>query len=333
MLPVANQPILFYSIQSLARAGVRDIAIVLGPVQEGIREAIGDGKVFGVHITYINQGEPKGLAHAVICAREFLAQDPFIMFLGDNLLQEGVEGFIESFQPGKVDAVVGVTPVSHPEHYGVAEIEGARLVSIEEKPPQPRSNLALIGVYLFGPSIHSVVASLKPSKRGELEITEAIWKLHCKRNRVAVRRISGWWKDTGQPDDILEANDLVLRTKPFSEFHIDGVVQKGARVDGPVTLETGSVVKAGAQVVGPIIIGPNVVIENGSIVGPWCAIGGHVRIDRATVRQSIVLSDASIEGVTLERSLIGRNVRIEASAQLTRPISAIVGDSSKVILP
>jgi glucose-1-phosphate thymidylyltransferase len=239
MLPVANQPILFYSIQSLARAGVRDIAIVLGPVQEGVRQAVGDGKAFGVRVTYIEQGDPKGLAHAVMCAREFLAEDPFVMYLGDNLLQEGVEGFINSYKPANVDAVVGVTPVSHPEHYGIAELSGEHLVSVVEKPQQPRSNLALVGVYLFGPAIHGVISELKPSKRGELEITEAIWKLHCLRSQVVVRRVCGWWKDTGQPNDILEANDLVLRTKPLSEYQLEGVVQRGARVEGPVALGAG----------------------------------------------------------------------------------------------
>lgn len=197
MIPIANQPMLFYGLRHLAAVGIADVAVVLGPLHEGISEAIGDGSSFGLRVRYIHQGEPKGLAHAVLCAREFLGDDPFVMYLGDNLLQDGARPLVERFDRDHPDAVIGVTPVQNPSSYGVVELEGNRIVSIREKPPNPRSNLALIGVYLFTPSIHPIIETLEPSARGELEITEAIWKMHEQGRHLAVQRVQGWWKDTG----------------------------------------------------------------------------------------------------------------------------------------
>ncbi|HLY77550.1 MAG TPA: sugar phosphate nucleotidyltransferase, partial [Thermoplasmata archaeon] len=218
MIPIANQPILFYGLKHLAQAGIREVGIVLGPLHEGIREAIGNGEAFGLRVTYIHQGDPKGLAHAVLCAREFLGDDPFVMYLGDNLLQEGVTEFIRIFEREHPAAVVGVTTVEAPEHYGIVELEGAEIRSIEEKPSKPKSNQALIGVYLFGPAIHPIIAALTPSGRGELEITEAIWRLHEAGGRVIPHAVSGWWKDTGRPEDLLAANSLVLQSLPSTYF-------------------------------------------------------------------------------------------------------------------
>jgi glucose-1-phosphate thymidylyltransferase len=332
MLPIANQPILFYGLKHFARAGIRDVGIVLGPIQEGIRESIGDGSALGLRVHYIDQGPPKGLAHAVLCAREYLGEDPFVMYLGDNLLQEGVEAFVRLYEDQHPDAVVGATPVTNPSQYGIIELDGERIVSIEEKPAHPRSDLALIGVYLFDPSIHSVIADLKPSKRGELEITDAIWRLHDLRHRVIARRVDGWWKDTGRPEDLLEANELVLRTYPSEELEHLGAVAAGAEVHGAVSIGQGSVVEAGARIEGPAILGSGVNVGRGTRIGPGTSIGNGVQLAQVAVRRSIIQDGARIEGpIHLVNSLIGRNVEIRFPSGDTREVSLTLGDSSRIV--
>lgn len=332
MIPVANQPILFYALRNLAQAGVRDVAIVLGTISEGIREAVGDGRDFGLSVEYVLQGEPKGLAHAVLCAHEFLQDDPFVMYLGDNLLQSGVSPYLKRFDSSAPDAVVGVTHVARPEHYGVIELSGDEIVSIEEKPAQPKSDLALIGVYLFTRSIRTIIEGLRPSRRGELEITEAIWGLSQSGHRVSVLEVDGWWKDTGHPSDLLEANELVLHNLPPESFVMEGAVRAGAIVDGRVSVGTGSIIESGAHVIGPTVIGSNVRIESGSRVGPSCALGNGVVVNRASVRRSIVLDGALIDGIAIADSLVGRNVQILSSRPPDREVTLTLGDSSRIAL-
>jgi glucose-1-phosphate thymidylyltransferase len=333
MLPIANQPILYYGLRHLARAGIREVGIILGPIQEGIPEGIGDGSAFGLHVRYITQGDPKGLAHAVLCAREFLGEEPFVMYLGDNLLQQGVRPFIELYERDRPDAVVGVTRVADPRQYGVVELAGERIVSIEEKPAVPKSDLALIGVYLFTPAIHPVIAALAPSRRGELEITEAIWQLHRRGGVVRVQHVEGWWKDTGRPGDLLEANDRVLESMAPTEFRNEGTVQPGAVVRGPVGIGPGSVVEAGAVVEGPSVLGREVRVGRGAHVGPLAALGDRVRVERAGVRRSILLEGAQVEGeVDVHDSLIGRQVLVHADPGEIRSVSVIVGDAAQIRL-
>jgi glucose-1-phosphate thymidylyltransferase len=330
MIPIANQPMLFYGLRHLAEGGIREVGIVLGPLHEGIEEAVGNGESFGLHVTYIHQGDPKGLAHAVLCAEEFLGDEPFVMYLGDNLLQEGTRAFIRQFQENDCDAVVGVTPVSNPSSYGIAEVKGDQLVSVMEKPTVPRSNLALIGVYVFSPRIHAVIRKLHPSGRGELEITDAIWKLHEKRHAVTVRHVKGWWKDTGHPDDLLEANELVLKTMPARDFGNDGTVQPGAKVEGSIAIGARTVVETGAQVTGPTVLGSDVRIGPGSRVGPFTSIGNRVVVNRSQIRRSIVMDHSIIEGVRLTDSLVGRNAELRAKHLFDEDVLVILGDSSKV---
>jgi glucose-1-phosphate thymidylyltransferase len=332
MIPIANEPMLFFGLRHLAEGGLSDVAVILGPLHEGIEEALGDGSSFGVRITYIHQGDPKGLAHAVLCARDFLGKEPFVMYLGDNMLQEGTRSFIQQFQENPCDAVVGVTPVSNPSSYGIAEMDGDRLVSIVEKPTVPRSNLALIGVYVFSPRIHPIIENLKPSRRGELEITDAIWKLHEEQRTVRVRRVLGWWKDTGRPEDLLEANDLVLNTMHTSCFTNQGTTSSGAKLHGLVRLGRGSFVASTAQIDGPAVIGNDVRIEGSVHLGPNVSIGNRCTLGRgSSVQRSIVMEDAVIEGsVTLSDCIIGRNARILAEADRTVHLSCIVGDSTRI---
>jgi glucose-1-phosphate thymidylyltransferase len=332
MLPIANQPILFFGLRHLAQAGIKDVAIILGPIPEGIREGVGDGQAFGLNVEYINQGEPKGLAHAVLCAKEFLGSDPFVMYLGDNLLQSGVSPFVSRYKEARVDAVVGATPVPNPQSFGVVETSGDQILSIEEKPAKPKSNLALIGVYLFTPSIHPIIRDLAPSKRGELEITDAIWKLWKKTGNVSVLRVDGWWKDTGHPDDLLEANELVLKGMPSQEFQIEGTIQPGAKIEGSVGVGARTLIEAGAHVIGPSVLGSDVRVGSGSRIGPYCAVGNFVTVNRSHVGRSIVMDRATIEGVRIVNSLVGRNAELRAKHPFDRDIVLILGDSSKVTL-
>ncbi len=331
MIPVANQPMLFYGLRHLAAVGISEVAVVLGPLHEGISEAIGDGSSFGLRVSYIHQGEPKGLAHAVLCAREFLGKDPFVMYLGDNLLQDGVRPLVERFEREHADAIIGVTPVQNPSSYGVVELDGDRIVSIMEKPPNPRSNLALIGVYLFTPSIHPIIERLAPSARGELEITEAIWKLHEQGGRLAVQRVQGWWKDTGRPEDLLEANQRVLYGMPPADFIVAGTVAEGATIMGPVHLGSGSFIGPGARVDGPVVIGSDTRIEAGAHVGPGTAIGNRCVIHQTSIQRCIVMDSAEVEGpFELVDSIVGRFARLRAAQDRGIRLSCVLGDSTQL---
>ncbi|MGZ6642077.1 MAG: glucose-1-phosphate thymidylyltransferase, partial [Solirubrobacteraceae bacterium] len=213
LVPVANRPVLFYGIEAMAEAGIEEIGIIIAPeTGDEIRAAAGDGSQFGVAITYIVQDEPAGLAHAVLTAEPFLGDSPFVMYLGDNLLQGGIGDLVSSFRSSAPDALILLTPVPDPEHYGVAELEGERVVRLAEKPPEPRTNLALVGVYMFTPGIHDAARAIEPSARGELEITDAIQHLVDQGRRVEPHVVRGWWKDTGRLEDMLEANRLILDT-------------------------------------------------------------------------------------------------------------------------
>jgi glucose-1-phosphate thymidylyltransferase len=333
MIPIANEPMVFYGLHHLAEGGIAEVGIILGPLHEGLEEAIGDGSSFGLRVTYIHQGDPKGLAHAVLCAREFLADDPFVMYLGDNLLQEGTRGFVARYNQGGVDAVIGVSRVPHPGNYGVVEMDGDRIVSVIEKPPVPRSDLALIGVYLFSASIHPIIEDLRPSRRGELEITDAIWKLHQAGKKIAVRRVQGWWKDTGRPEDLLEANDRVLETLPPEYFALAGTVEKGAQITGNVRLGRGSFVGSHARVDGPTVIGDDVRVDGTAHIGAGTAIGDRCVVRDSTVQRAIIMERTEIDGpVELRDSIIGRSARIQAESGRSIRISCVLGDSTQLRL-
>ncbi len=332
MIPIANQPMLVYGLRHLKEAGITDVGIILGPITEGIREAIGDGSAFGLRVTYLVQGEPKGLAHAVIVAREFLGDDPFLMYLGDNLLEQGPKEYLDAFRGGEVSAVVGATPVEHPSHYGVVELDrDGRILSIEEKPTAPRSNLALVGVYLFTPEIHDVIRGLTPSRRGELEITDAIRGLNERTHRVRVVRLWGWWKDTGQVADLLEANERILASRSPPYFENRAEVRPKARVIGPVRAGPGTVLEDGVTVQGPTVLGARVRIEAGASVGPFASVGDGGIIRRATVRRSILLDDVVVDlPGTITDSIVGRGTRIGERPGPEGGRTFVLGDASQL---
>lgn len=328
LVPVANKPVLFYGIEAMAAAGIEEIGIIVAPETGGeIRAAAGDGSRFGVAITYIEQDEPLGLAHASLTAEPFLAGDPFVMYLGDNLLQGGITDLVESFRASRPDALILLTPVADPENYGVAELDGDdRVKRLVEKPPEPATDLALVGVYMFTAGIHDAARAIRPSARGELEITDAIQYLVDAGRRVEPHIVRGWWKDTGRLDDMLEANRLVLdRIEP----QIDGELID-SQCDGRVIVERGAVLER-TTVRGPAIIGAGARITD-AYIGPYTAIGADCVITSAEVEHSILLEGSKVcnlEG-RMESSLLGRNVTIARGVRQPRAYRFMVGDNSEI---
>ena len=327
LVPVANKPVLFYGIEALVEAGVTEIGIITAPVTGGeIREAVGDGSQFGAEVTFIEQAEPKGLAHAVLTAEEFLDGSPFAMYLGDNLLRNGLSRLVETFKRESPDALILLTPVDDPSSYGVAELDDDRVVRLVEKPKDPPSDLALVGVYLFSPAILEAARGLEPSWRGELEITEAIQDLIDQGLQVRSEVVEGWWKDTGQLADMLEANRLVLEEIRSS---VEGDIQD-TRIEGRVIVEPGAVLR-GSVVRGPAVIGRGAVIED-SYLGPYTSVGADVEIRRSEVEHSIILAGAKVEdlGTRMEASLLGRGAKVTRTEGLPRTLKLLVGDRSEI---
>src|SRR5437763_13071155 len=327
LVPVANKPVLFYAIEAMAHAGINEVGIIIAPdTGDEIRRAAGDGTRFGVQLTYIVQDEPAGLAHAVLTAEPFLADSPFVMYLGDNLLQGGIEDLVAAFRDHEPDALILLTPVPDPEHYGVAELSDGSVVRLVEKPTAPRTDLALVGVYMFTPAVHAAARAIKPSGRGELEITDAIQHLVDDGLRVEPHIVKGWWKDTGRLEDMLAANRLVLDT---IEGRVDGELI-GSQVDGRVVVEAGARLER-STVRGPAIIGAGARLTD-CYVGPYTAIGEQCAIENAEVEHSILLAGSVVQDLAgrMESSLLGRNVRVGRDRRQPRAYRFLVGDNSEV---
>ncbi len=327
LVPVANKPVLFYGIEAMAEAGIEEVGIIIAPeTGDEIRAAAGDGSQFGVAITYVEQAEPGGLAHASLTAETYLAGDPFVMYLGDNLLQGGISELVSSFRASRPDALILLTPVDDPQNYGVAELDGGRVVRLVEKPPNPATNLALVGVYMFTAGIHDAARAIEPSARGELEITDAIQHLVNEGRRVEPHIVRGWWKDTGRLEDMLEANRLVLdRIEPRMEGELID-----AQCDGRVVVEPGARLER-TTVRGPAIIGAGARITD-AYIGPYTSIGEGCVITAAEVEHSILLEGsqvADLEG-RMESSLLGRNVKISRGVRQPRAYRFMVGDNSEI---
>jgi len=328
LVPVANKPVLFYGIEALVDAGVEEIGIIIAPeTGDEIREAAGDGSAFGARITYIVQDKPAGLAHAVLTAEEFIGGSPFVMYLGDNLLRDGLRGLVTTFRDHEPDALILLTPVDDPQSYGVAELDGEKIVRLIEKPKDPPSNLALVGVYLFQPAIFDAARALEPSWRGELEITEAIQGLIDDGHTVRSEVVRGWWKDTGQLADMLEANRLVLEEL---ETRLDGEIDEDSRVEGRVVLEPGASLTR-SVVRGPAVIGAGACVED-AYIGPYTSIGEGVHVRRSEVEHSIILSGSVVEdlGTRMEASLLGRDVKLTRSDGMPKTLRLLVGDKCEI---
>ncbi len=330
LVPVANKPVLFYGIEALVEAGITEIGIVIAPeTGDEIAAAAGDGSDFGASITYVPQAEPLGLAHAVLTAEDFLQDGPFVMYLGDNLLRDGITDLVDAFRRSEPDALILLTPVPDPEHYGVAELDGGRVVRLVEKPKDPPSDMALVGVYMFGPQIFAAARAIEPSARGELEITDAIQWLIDGGKRVESHKVSGWWKDTGQLADMLEANRLVLED---IERRVDGELID-SRVEGRVVVEAGARLER-AVVRGPAIIGAGAQIRD-AYIGPYTSIDDGVSVTRAEVEHSILLAGSSVSDLEarMEASLLGKNVKLSRGDGLPKTLRMIVGDNAEIEIP
>ena len=327
LVPVANKPVLFYGIEAMAQAGIEQVGIIIAPeTGPEIEAAAGDGSRFGVRITYIVQDEPLGLAHAVLTAEPFLGESPFVMYLGDNLLQGGISDLVSAFREHQPDALILLTPVPDPENYGVAELEDGRVVRLVEKPAQPKTDLALVGVYMFTPAIHDAARAIEPSPRGELEITDAIQHLVDNASRVEPHIVRGWWKDTGRLEDMLEANRLILDTMHGS---VEGELID-SQVDGRVVIEPGARLER-TRVRGPAIIGANANLRD-CYIGPYTAIGEGCTIENAEVEHSILLNDCTVCDLDgrMESSLLGRNVTVRRGERQPRAYRFLVGDNSDI---
>ena len=330
LVPVANKPVLFYAIEAMAMAGIQQVGIIIAPeTGEEIRRAAGDGSRFGVQLTYILQDEPAGLAHAVLTAEPFLGDSPFVMYLGDNLLQGGIEDLVAAFRDHQPEALILLTPVPDPESYGVAELSEGAVVRLVEKPREPRTNLALVGVYMFTSTVHDAARAIEPSARGELEITDAIQHLVDVGKRVEPHIVKGWWKDTGRLDDMLEANRLVLDT---IQTRLEGELID-SQVDGRVVIEAGARLER-CTVRGPAIIGAGARLSD-TYVGPYTAIGEECEVSGAEIEHSILLTRSAVQGLDgrMESSLLGRNVKIGRDIRQPRAFRFMVGDNSEIGIP
>jgi glucose-1-phosphate thymidylyltransferase len=324
---VANKPVLFYGLESIAEAGITEVGMIVGETAAEIEEAVGDGSKFGLDVTYIPQERPLGLAHAVLIARDYLGDDDFVMYLGDNFIVGGITGLVEEFRDNRPDAQILLTRVADPRAFGVAELDpSGQVIGLEEKPDQPKSDLALVGVYMFTPLIHEAVRAIEPSWRGELEITHAIQHLIDTRADVRSTVIKGYWKDTGNVGDMLEVNRTVLEAM---ERRIDGDVDDDSETIGRVVLEEGARI-VGSRVVGPVVIGSGTVVSN-SYIGPFTSVAENCRITDSELEFSIVLRDSSIQGVgRIEASLIGRHVEVTPAPSVPSAHRLVLGDHSKV---
>ena len=330
LIPIANKPMSQYALEDLIECGIRDIAVVLGDIApEKVVKYYGDGSKFGVRLTYVRQGEPKGIAHAVGLVRDFVGHDPFVVYLGDNLLKDGIVGLVKEFESSMPDVQIALCKVPKPSFFGVAEVRDGRVVRLVEKPKDPPSDLALVGVYMFRKSIFDAIDRLKPSWRGEFEITEAIQRIIDMGLAVHFRLVSGWWKDTGRPEDVLEANQLVLSDlNPCNKGRLEGEVA----TTGRIAIDQGTVVKSRCTLRGPLTIGRGCEIGPNTHLGPYTSIGDNVIIRGCEIENSIVLSDTVIEcGRRITDSLVGKGSRITSNdVGLPKGCRLIIGENTFV---
>lgn len=332
LVPVANKPILWYGIEGIVAAGITDIGIIISPeTGEEVKAKTGDGSRFGAKITYILQNEPAGLAHAVKIAQPFLGDSPFIMYLGDNLIQSQLDPFLESFKTNKLDALILLRPVPNPTAFGVAKVdENGRVLQLVEKPKVPPSNLALVGIYFFAPTIHDAIAQIKPSARGELEITDAIQKQIDRQKKVEACNLEGWWLDTGKKDDLLSANQIILDSciATATEFKGDAKSQ----IIGRVQIGEGTEI-INSTVRGPVVIGENCRIEN-CFIGPYSSIADRVTMIDADIEHSVILQGAKIVGIhqRIVDSVIGQRAQLTNAPPRPKALRFMIGDDSQIEL-
>ncbi|MBI3725651.1 glucose-1-phosphate thymidylyltransferase [bacterium] len=327
LIPIGNKPILHFALENVANAKIREVGILTRADSDEVEKAIGDGSRWGLKITYIPQEAPLGLAHVVKISRPFIGNDSFLFYLGDNMVVGGVDRFVRAFEASKASCHLTLARVKDPERFGVPELDGNRIVSIEEKPRKPKSRYAVTGIYLYDSRIFEACDAIKPSARGELEISDAHQWLLDHGARVEWSEITGWWKDTGKPEDLLAANRLVLENQ---EPRISGEVDAQSEIEGRVVIEEGARVVA-SRIRGPAIVGKNAVVTE-SYIGPYTSIGAEARVTRSEVEHSIVLERCRIDdvGVRIESSILGTGVEVVRSREKPRTHRFFVGDQSRI---
>lgn len=327
LIPIANKPILFYGLEAIANSGIKNVGIVVGEAKEEIKEAVGRGKKWGLKVTYIEQEAPLGLAHAVKISQSYLKEEPFVMYLGDNLIKEGISSLVGEFKRKKPNALILLSRVREPQRFGVAELRKGEVVRLTEKPKRPKSDLALVGIYIFDRNIFEAVNNIKPSWRKEYEITDAIQYLIDKKYKVHFHIIQGWWKDTGKVEDVLEANRLILESL---QTKIEGKVDGDSRITGRVIVEKGARV-INSVVRGPAIIGKRSKIIN-SYIGPFTSIYWGTMIKDSEIEHSIILEETNINNISgrINESLIGKEVSISKSSLRPQSYRFTLGDRSRL---
>ncbi len=329
LIPIANKPLVQYAIDAIKKVGVTDIGIVVGDNTRDMEEVLKDGSQFGVKLTYIPQEQPLGIAHTIMVSKEFLGGDPFIMYLGDNLLQDGLQSAVERFQKNQLHALLFLRHTDKPQLYGIAVVEDDRVVRLVEKPKVPPSNLACIGIYIFSPVIHEIVHKMKPSARGEYEITDAIQGIIDTGGRVEHHTLQGWWIDAGNPEDMIEANRLVLQNL---ETNIEGYTDEKSDIRGSVRIGKGTRVES-STIRGPVIIGENCTIRD-AFVGSFTSIGSNSELISCEVEYSVIMQDCEISHIEkrIDNSILGRNVTITSSSRRPRSHKLLLSDDSEAEL-
>lgn len=328
LIPVANKPVLFYSLEAMQEAGIKDVGIVIGDTWREIKEIVQDGKKWNLNVTYIHQEAPLGLAHAVMISEDFIGKEPFVMYLGDNILKEGIKRFVKEFEDKLPDAQIFVSEVPNPQEFGVVLIKDGKIVKLIEKPKKPKSNLALVGVYIFNHHIFKAVKNLKPSWRGEYEITDAINWLLNNGYKVNYLKVKGWWKDTGKPEDLLEANRIILEDIVED---IKGKI-KNSKITGKVNIGENTVIE-NSHIKGPVIIGKDCIIKD-SYIGPFTSINDKCEIIKAEIEDSIIMEGSKIIEIEsrIEESIIGKEVLIKKNDLKRKIIKFVIGDHSIINL-
>ncbi len=333
LIPIANKPMIFYALEKIAQTGIKEVGITLNPGDIIFPKAVGDGKKWGLKITYIEQtGGPLGLAHVVKVAEPFLKKDPFVFYLGDNIILSSIAGFIEKFKKEKLNCLLALSKVKDPERFGVPEIKDGKILKVEEKPQNPKSDFAVTGIYLYDHNIFSVIKKLKPSGRGELEISDAHTALIEKGLKIGYSEITGWWKDTGKPYDLLDGNQLVL-SKMETKISSTAKIDKNVILQGNVIVGDNSEIRGKTLIRGPVVIGNSTIIQD-AFIGPNTSIGDRVEIYGAEIEHSIVFDDADIHtDKQITDSLIGKNALITPVHEtLPSGHKLIIGDNSQIEL-
>lgn len=329
LLPIANRPMSEYCIESMREVGVKDIAIIIGGLGSNkVREYYGDGEKFGVNFTYIEQDQPRGIAHAIGLCKNFIGNDKFIVFLGDNIIQKSISEFAKIFSDSDAKASILLCEVDNPTRFGIADVKDGKIIKIMEKPKNPPTNLAVTGIYFLTPIIFDIIDRLKPSWRNELEITDALDMLLRENHKITYHTITDYWKDTGTPEDIIHANGAILnKMKPY--FY--GKKEDNATITGNVMIGEGTIIKNGAKIVGPVIIGKNTIIESNTYIGPNTSIGDNSRLSRCNIEDCIIMSNCTIDCNTkIRKSIIATNSNILDSNHDEKIF--LLGEGTKILL-